>query len=253
MNKESGYKDLRSGIRQNCDEKLTISYQYYDDYEALKRFLSEVSKYKEKNIPVKIQIVDDCSKNFPLDNYIDCLVNLNIKAYRIVDDIAWNQAGARNLNAYLCDTKWNIFTDMDHIFNFEMLTLLLEKKKAHFFSSANLYTFARRDTSGKKLTPHVNTYMINNNVFRHLGGIDEDFVGQYGFEDKFFIENAKILGINKIEVSSIETELFTGKSGNQQQEILRDRNRNENLYKAKMDQALFRSFLNLRFSYYKLC
>ena len=251
---ELGFCDLRNKIRIQSDPRITICYQYYNDNESLEVLLKNLEEIPEEILrSFKFQIVDDCSKLIPLESYESELRKYQISAYKIVDDIPWNQSGARNLNAYKCDTKFAIFTDIDHFFEQHTLSELKRLVEQNLVSAGAIYRFSRKTTKGEVIKPHVNTYLSLTNTFKRIGGIDEDFAGQYGYEDKFFIEEAKASGYNLIDLDDFFTVVYSNKSGNQKEQVSRNMDRNVELYKVKMDHAIFRSYLSCRFSYVKIC
>jgi hypothetical protein len=246
------FLDLRDGYRGHSLDGLTICYQYYDDQIALNNLLEVVETYpahiREK---INIQIVDDCSLKYPLRDLSTRLSDLGIRAYEIKNDIPWNQAGARNLNAYLAKTKWCLFSDIDHFFDKVNLEKLLDVQNQ--INEFSLYHIPRQTQKNEHVKEHVNTYLIAKNTFVMQGGIDEDFVGQYGYEDKFFVEEAKLRGCKLTLLDSPMITVLKHKSGNQLEGLQRDTSRNEGLYRAKFNRAAFRSYLALRFSYQTIC
>lgn len=240
--------DLRDGFRGfNCNG-LTICYQYYDDIKALENLFKIHDSYPEViKKSVKFQIIDDCSLEFPIHEFKLELDKRNIQSYQITDIIAWNQGGARNLNAHLSNTGWSLFSDIDHFFTADALMLLLNELES--LPRSCLYHFGRKSSNDEVINKHVNTYLLRTNDFILQGGIDEDFVGQYGYEDKFFVEEAKLRGLKVVELNNIYVHVLNIKSGNQIKGENRSIDRNKNLYRIKFERASFRSFLALRFSY----
>lgn len=246
------FLDLRDGYRGHSADGLTICYQYYDDKAALDNLLEVVETYSEHLLgKVNIQIVDDGSLKHPLRESRTRLSKFGIRAFEIRNDIPWNQAGARNLNAYLAKTKWCVFSDIDHFFDKTNLESLLNLESQ--INEFSLYHFPRRTQENEYVKEHVNTYLIAKNTFMMQGGIDEDFVGQYGYEDKFFVEEAKLRGCKLILLDSPTITVLKHKSGNQVEGLQRDTSRNEGLYRSKFSRADFRSYLALRFSYQTIC
>ena len=112
------FLDLRDGYRGHSADGLTICYQYYDDKAALDNLLEVVETYSDHLLgKVNIQIVDDGSLKHPLRESRTRLSKFGIRAFEIRNDIPWNQAGARNLNAYLAKTKWCVFSESGYAQN----------------------------------------------------------------------------------------------------------------------------------------
>jgi len=95
--------------------------------------------------------------------------------------VPWNQAAARNFGASLATGDKMLFTDIDHILygDFQKLDILSFDKE--------YITFPRRIIVNEKkclIHPHVNTFLLNS---KHFTYFDEDFCGNYGYEDIEFL------------------------------------------------------------------
>jgi glycosyltransferase involved in cell wall biosynthesis len=109
----------------------------------------------------------------------------NIRQYRIVDDIPWNQPGARNLGACQARGEWLLFFDLDHRFaTGDFLKVLAQLGT---LSVGTLYKFARfSEDLGQPIHSHMNSFLISRSDYFKNGGYDEDFSGSYGYEDVWF-------------------------------------------------------------------
>lgn len=147
----------------------------------------------------EIIIVDDCSDEAVIPNNN----GLNLKAYRISDDIPWNQAGARNLGCFMAESPWALFFDIDQLPLANCVQLILnsiqdlETSCMYYFYVENFID----SNLNKKLDVHPNTFLANTQRFKSTCMYDEDFAGHYGYEDfylpyvwEFFGGNRKILG-----------------------------------------------------------
>lgn len=128
--------------------------------------------------------VDDCS---PVKIEINSRM-LNYTLARIVDDIPWNQGGARNLGAMLAKSPKLILTDLDHSFPESLLQHLLQSK------IPNVFYRIRREQEGKKISSGANIFYCSKSLFYKSLGVDEEFCGHYGYEDVYFAELQKALG-----------------------------------------------------------
>lgn len=197
-------------------------------------------------------IVDDHS---PLSVTIPASINLNYRLFRITDDIAWNQGGARNLGAVHSVQKM-ILTDCDHRFPEKLLKIIHASK----VPKNTLYTFKRNDANGKVTIGHRNTFYTSKQVFFQTLGVDEEFCGNYGCEDIFFRRFASRLGIKlrhlTRRVRIISAEIDREKSYHS---LVRDGEVNRKLIEKK--KALLKTrdyykahsnqFLNFRFTLIK--
>lgn len=105
--------------------------------------------------------------------------------YRIEEDIPWNQAGARNLGFHVCD-GWILYADIDHIIPKKAIA---EMRKREWNKNC-IYYLGRREKH-RNIDPAYNVYFIHKSAFDRIGGYDEDFSGNYGFEDALFFTLAK--------------------------------------------------------------
>lgn len=154
-------------------------YQENKKFDDLEKKMNIYSKYGA-DILSKIHfiIVDDCS---PIPIFVNN-TNINYTLVRILDNITWNQGGARNLGVVLAKTPKLILTDLDHIFPETVLKDLLSKKTPN-----EIYRF-RRAIDGKKISYHPNTFFCSKATFFKSLGVDEEFSGNYGSEDIYFTE-----------------------------------------------------------------
>lgn len=151
--------------------------------------LKELLHTYNTNILNKIHFIfiDDCS---PIPVEINSK-KLNYSLVRVLDDIKWNQGGARNLGVSLSNTSKIIRTDLDHLFPEKIFVDLSLKNIKHI--SNKIYTF-RRKKNGKKINSHPNTFFCTKSTFYKSLGVDEEFCGNYGYEDIYFTRLQKYLG-----------------------------------------------------------
>jgi predicted glycosyltransferase involved in capsule biosynthesis len=167
---------------------ITSFYCSFDDKESnnraeicLRRQVKEWKKLPpEYKRIIEFIIVDDNSDYIPAIDFYD----LPIRYFRVLDDIPWNSSGCRNLAALNVTSKWVLFHDIYNVFNVEDLKKLstsvldLVESKPH----SNLYNFMYKVNNVYR-EPHLCTLLLNINYFWSLGGYDEDFAGNYGFDD----------------------------------------------------------------------
>lgn len=136
---------------------------------------------------IQFVVVDDCSPlRFPLPD-----LNLNILWLRIVDDIPWNQGGARNLGVTYAASDKVLLTDIDHEFPEATLAGMLRMREC----GRDFFKIYRTDpVSGKMRQGHSNTFLLSRARFLRLYGYDEEFCGHYGAEDYRFVKFQKYHG-----------------------------------------------------------
>lgn len=249
-----GFLDLRKIERKLIEKsKITFCYQYYEDVDALARLIILIKNLSPevKNF-VKFQIVDDHSKKHPIIEFKDELLELGVRVFRIEQDITWNQTGARNLNAYICDTEFALFSDIDHIFKEAEIIKIKQLLENNQLDAEHYYIFSRVDQNAKTLGSPCNIYIINVDRFLEFGGGDEDFVGQYGYEDVFFRKFLEANGVKPTLLKNIVIEVGNFRSGNQQIGLNLDLDRNKMMLEAKLQSFETKSFFALRFSWHEI-
>ncbi len=108
---------------------------------------------------------------------------LNVRLFRVLDDIDWNMPGCRNLGAMHAAAPWMLYFDVDNILPPVMAERMIQGLPT--LDPFTLYVF-RRIHDGVEVAPHINSFLITKRGFYRAGGYDEDFVGHYGFEDVLF-------------------------------------------------------------------
>lgn len=157
--------------------QITISLAYYNDGPNLLRQLSTMDLYPET---VKLQIIDDGSIQDPIENYLSNIPK-RIDIFKINEDIPWNIPGVRNLSATVATTPWVLILDMDQIIPLSELMQILNMPLTN---PNHFYSFNRRLNNIDKFT--AGTMLVSRELWWKAGGYDEDFVGNYGYNDPFF-------------------------------------------------------------------
>jgi glycosyltransferase involved in cell wall biosynthesis len=166
---------------------VTIVMPYYENPKMLRLQLHEWRMFRPaENMVLQAIVVDDGSPRNPAEPVIREYGNVGfqIRLFRIVPNIPWNQDGARNLAMMHVNTEWALLTDMDH-----MLSRLEVGKMLDFVSHKAVqgcyYMPDRVDWDGKQNHPHANSYIMRKDDFWTMGGYDEDFAGAYGSDGNF--------------------------------------------------------------------
>lgn len=181
---------------------ITVLYTYFGQKERISGIIEQ---------GLNTVIIDDCSHEplGPIEG---------IKIFRIIDDIKWNQPGARNLGFHLCD-GWVVCADIDHLITKENI----EQLKHINLQKGTIYYLGREDTDS------VNIFVMHKDDFEIIGGYDEDFSGNYGYDDIHFYNKCKSF-LNVQELRHIKAKVYANESssvGN------RDTSHNLNLIRQK--------------------
>ncbi len=121
-----------------------------------------------------------------------------VRKIRILDDIPWNQPGAKNLGASLSSSPWLLFLDADQFLDKNALGELLGRLPK--LAKGTIYRFNRYCAkTNRALEIHQNCQLISKLDYENFGGYDEDFSGNYGHEDAYLERLWRLLG-GKIEV-----------------------------------------------------
>ena len=138
-----------------------------------------------EGLPNRIIVIDDHSTD---------VVKTKYEAYRIDDDIAWNQPGARNLGLTVADDGWVLLYDIDHYFKPEDIKILMEMPK----KQGCIYIFHRTTFKGVGQSTTYSTLLLEKKTYWDIGGYNENFSGHYGYDDVNFK--------NKVDFFKIPTE-----------------------------------------------
>ncbi len=109
--------------------------------------------------------------------------HLNLRLFRVTDDIDWNMPGCKNLGAAMARADWLLFFDIDALVDAQGLGLMVGAMEQ--LNPDTLYSF-RRMHDGQEVDPHINTLLMTKRGFFRAGWMDEDFSGHYGYEDVAF-------------------------------------------------------------------
>ncbi len=165
-------------------KKLSLVTHYYNTHDKAQHLLDHLASFPDLDTSQwEIVVVDDCSQTEQTLNKH----GLNVRHMRVIDDIPWNQAGARNLGALIAEGTWGLFFDIDQELSEFGLRYLLGhvenlQHNAMFYMKVEDFVDS---TINEKLTIHPNTFLVHMPTFRDKGMYDEDFAGNYGYEDLY--------------------------------------------------------------------
>jgi len=209
--------------------KLTYVVQIYNQQqheEAFSFLIKTYSNYKKALLKhIHFVFVDDCSP-VPIHVPKDCV--LNYTHARVLTDIKWNQGGARNLGVHLSKSQKLIVTDLDHVFPEETLEFLLKSEIPN-----DIFLF-RRILDNNKIVTHYNTFFLSKSNYFKVLGVDEEFCGNYGHEDVFFLDMHRRLGTKILTFKNQFLKMFEHKNSDKpQHHLVRDQEATRPLYEAK--------------------
>jgi predicted O-linked N-acetylglucosamine transferase (SPINDLY family) len=171
-------------FKSNPINKLSLITHHYNGHEAAKKLVKHLESLPNSiKDSIELIIIDDCSESAEsIDSNLD-----NLKQYRITDDIPWNQAGSRNLGTFLATSAWGLFFDIDQLPNEAGLLKILSQLAS--LDTKNLYYFHVENfidsNLNEELPIHPNTFLVNLERFKSTCMYDEDFAGNYGYEDLY--------------------------------------------------------------------
>lgn len=127
-------------------------------------------------------------------------VRKSLRLLRVLEDIPWNQHGARNLGAKQAKTRWLMVTDMDRILLAHDMRILLTRKlqaQYHYkpLSTKMHKTLPRSDTGPR--APY-NQFICTKGKFWEAGGYDEDYCGTYGGDAPFLRALEKVAPLQRL-------------------------------------------------------
>lgn len=168
--------------------RFSIIHPYYNHTDTLPLHLE-----LWKNLPsdLEIIIVDDHS-SAPIDlKLIERNVKQKIKVIWVEDDVTWNDLGARNIGAAVAKGQRLIMSDFDCAVTSQLVQFLKEydqPKDVIAFPCLQFNSNNKYGDHGKIGKFHCNSFVIWNEMFKRLGGYDEDFCGGWGYGDIYFTD-----------------------------------------------------------------
>lgn len=109
---------------------------------------------------------------------------LRTEVYRVLDDIPWNQMGARNLGMKMARHEWCLMIDPDMVIDAPTMLRMIAATNA--LKPGHLVKYGLKHVNEPKRDVDMsspNTYLIRKSDFWQVGGYDEDFAGNKGWSD----------------------------------------------------------------------
>ncbi len=229
----------QAAIRRAAAKPLTIVTHHYNNEAGVKLQLAAWRAYpKEVLESLEFIVVDDCSDT---QAHLD-FTGLDIRLFRVDTDIAWNQAGCRNLGASEARTEWLLFCDIDHVIDRDNISRLLGGIGS--LDLQCIYQFARREKD-QAIHSTPNCFLVGRRAFLETNGYDEDFCGHYGFADAYWLERWRLIGRNSLQLTNVELRV----DGVQTVGLDRDPSWNRRLIGEKLASSAGSSGARIRFSW----
>lgn len=173
------------------DQPLMLSFQIG----ALAALHPDVKRYLD------VVIVDDGSPRPALHTLLrmdacKLVAPANLKLYRIMVDVPWNQEAATNVGVANVETEWLLHLDIDHVAPQETLWNLITKPH----NPETVYLFQRQWSDGRTRTMAPGLWFLTKTMFDKAGGLEERFSGRYLPSDRDFMQRIERRADGKVQV-----------------------------------------------------
>lgn len=222
--------------------KLSYVTHFYcdqNDINSVLNLLNAYAKYDPELLDImEFIIIDDGS---PLKYEIPDF-NLNLRWIKINEDIKWNQSGARNLGVLSAKSDKLIITDLDHIFYEDTLKFMATYnfKEKEIYKSRRTHIHRNGFVAGN-YPGAGNIYAMSRGDFLKYFGYDEEFAGNYGYEDNFCAEYFDALGFKRKYITK-KKYFYRERDGNDvnhkssYHSLNRDDSQNKIIYENKIEK-----------------
>ena len=175
-------------------------------------------------------IVDDCS---PIKIEIPN-VNLSMTILRINTNIPWNVGGAKNLGIKHASYPYVLCTDL----KFTYPELLLEHLKSRKIEKDRYYYIGQYHKASNRIRYFSHTVLTTKENLDKVGGFDEKFSGNYGYEDRDLLRSLKKAKLRPFNIGynvclKKGTDEFTEQEMKNYHSLKRDRTANRTLFETK--------------------
>jgi len=168
---------------------MTLVYPYYNNPRMLKQHYELWAGFStDTKTMFDVVIVDDGSRVAPAIAVPRPEGLPHLRMYRIIEDKDWNWCGARNLGAKEAQGQWLFLTDMDHLIPEDTIRVMYKKLKPNRayrpfrLTLPGPVTMLDKHGAPKR---HPNTWVMEKEMYWKIGGYDEFYSGQYGFDGVF--------------------------------------------------------------------
>lgn len=173
--------EMGSELTRLPDPELSLCMAVYGQPKMLGVWWDTVLAYpRELRDKFELVIVDDCGKP-PVKIPEAVRSAVRCQLFRVLEDIPWNQPGARNLAAKHARARVLCFLDPDMVIPPQDIGLFLGA--ARKLLRGRVLRFSLRHAGGRIDTSSPNTWLIRRKDFLSAGGYDEDYSGHKGWSD----------------------------------------------------------------------
>jgi hypothetical protein len=175
---------------------ISLVYPYFETPEMLAFQLAHWSAFPlDLRKQLEFIIIDDGSPDRPADIPS---VNLNLKLYRVNENVKWNHPGAQNLGAHVASCDWLWSGAIDNVITEKSMygILGLDTSDPHTFYKFHDYNTGNPEQPGM----HYAVNYLSRWLYWHIGGYDEDFTGYWGADDVCFEKMLVKQGGNRVVV-----------------------------------------------------
>ena len=225
--------------------KISLIYSYYNCPQVIpllvKNWLSWSNEAKEN---VTIILIDDGSRKKFYDEFKKFHTEgLHIEMYEIIPDIRWNQPGAFNLGISQAKTPWVMIMPVDRLIPQETI-----HKMIHYPLNENNLYLIKDIVNGKEVGRPPGIFLLAKKAFMDCGMFDEDFCGNYGYDDAMFRRKFS----EKFRETNTDWHLEVLPHASHEHKLIRDTETNKQLLNDKLSGKTPASTNYLRFQWKKI-
>jgi len=199
---------------------VDIIFTYYNNPDHLYRYIEYLNSSvlnEELLNNVIFTFVDDYSDEDKkaIDVFNKFELKINVKLFSILEDKGYNTGGARNVGCINASTNILASFDLDMIITNDNLSEIINLKHTitdnicyKFRSCVPVKTFNYKKGKWVHLN-HRSSFIISKKLFCDGNFFDEDFSGQWGYEDFYFF---RVLEHKQIPIIPTKSLLFLDRS-----------------------------------------
>lgn len=231
----SGYQSKRKAANTKISKpKLSLCTHFYNSLDAVEFQVNQWKQIDQSYLnQIEFVVVDDCSDDICNVNVEDMLIQM----FRVTTSINWNQAGCKNLLLSKSQADWLFFFDIDTTASASNIQKILDKLPSLDVNCIYMpkvkYPWGQQRIAQKIDEsiglPHINCFVIHKNLLNRIGGFDEDFVGNYGYEDTYMHNQLNKIGAKRVFMADVNVNMHLAYSVG----LSRNMSHNENLIYKK--------------------